>query len=95
MDRVCLVRNVAHTESGDHVAAHHYMMTGYSQRPDPTGQPIGSTIYPAYGSVLGRQLGWQDGLTREAGATTSALQEDQPDGRCASTAQQVLARSVG
>jgi hypothetical protein len=62
MDRVCLVRNVSHPESGDHTAAHHYMLTGYPQRSDPTGQPVGSTIYPAYGSVVGRELGWQDGL---------------------------------
>ena len=34
MDKVCLVKSIAHTESGDHVAATHYMLTGYPQRPD-------------------------------------------------------------
>lgn len=62
MDKVCLVRNVAHTESGDHVAAVHYMLTGYPQRPDPTGQPAGSVIYPAYGSVVSREQGWRNQL---------------------------------
>ena len=59
MDKVCLLRSVAHTESGDHTAANHYLLTGYPQRPDPTGQPAGSTIYPAYGSVVSRELGWR------------------------------------
>lgn len=59
MDKVCLVRSVAHTESGDHTAANHYLLTGYPQRPDPTGQPAGSVIYPAYGSVVSRELGWR------------------------------------
>src|SRR5438045_3295076 len=39
MDKVCLVRSIAHPESGDHTAASHYMLTGYPQRSDPTGQP--------------------------------------------------------
>jgi hypothetical protein len=59
MEKVCLVRSVAHPESGDHTAANHYLLTGYPQRSDPTGQPVGSVIYPAYGSVVGRQLGWR------------------------------------
>lgn len=62
MDKVCMVRSVTHTESGDHVAATHYMMTGYPQRPDPTGQPVNSLIYPAYGSVVARQKGWRNSL---------------------------------
>lgn len=62
MDKVCLLRSVCHTESGDHAAAHHYMLTGYPQRPDPTGQPINSVIYPAYGAVVSRELGWRRGL---------------------------------
>lgn len=47
MDKVCLIRSLAHSESGDHAAAAHYMLTGYPQRPDPTGQPVNATIYPA------------------------------------------------
>lgn len=62
MDKVCLLRSVSHTESGDHVAACHYMLTGYPQRPDPTGQPANSVLYPAYGSVVGREKGWQNSL---------------------------------
>ena len=62
MDKVCLLRSVAHSESGDHVAACHYLLTGYPQRPDPTGQPVGSVIYPSYGSVVGRELGWNQSL---------------------------------
>ncbi|MCI0362066.1 MAG: DUF1501 domain-containing protein [Planctomycetaceae bacterium] len=62
MDKVCLVKSIAHTESGDHVAATHYMLTGYPQRPDTSGQPVGSTVYPAFGSLVARQKGWQNGL---------------------------------
>jgi hypothetical protein len=59
MDKICLVRSVTHAESGDHVAACHYMLTGYPQRPDPSGQPANSVIYPSYGSVVSRELGWR------------------------------------
>lgn len=62
MDKVCLVKSIAHTESGDHVAARHYMLTGYPQRPDTTGQPVGSTIYPSFGSLVSKQQGWRNGL---------------------------------
>src|SRR5688572_11440223 len=60
MDKVCLVRSITHRESGDHVAAVHYMLTGYPQRPDPSGQPANSVIYPAFGSVVSREKGWQN-----------------------------------
>lgn len=59
MDRICLVRSVTHAQSGDHVAACHHMLTGYPQRPDPSGQPANSIIYPSYGSVVSRELGWR------------------------------------
>jgi len=62
MNKVCLVKSIAHTESGDHVAATHYMLTGYPQRPDVSGAPVGSTVYPAFGSLVARQKGWQNGL---------------------------------
>lgn len=62
MNRVCLVKSIAHPESGDHVAATHYMLTGYPQRPDVSGQPVGSTVYPMFGSLLARQKGWSNGL---------------------------------
>src|SRR5262245_16413258 len=62
MDKVCLVRSVSHAESGDHVAATHYMLTGYPQRPDPTGQPINPLIYPSYGAVVSREKGWHNAL---------------------------------
>jgi hypothetical protein len=62
MRRVCLLKTIAHTESGDHVAATHYMLTGHPQRPDPTGQPAGATIHPAFGAVVSRQRGWTNDL---------------------------------
>ena len=62
MDKVCVVRTIAHKESGDHAAATHYMLTGYPQRPDPTGQPSGSTIYPAFGSVVAHEKGWKNAM---------------------------------
>ena len=62
MDKVCQIRSIVHPESGDHVAAVHYMLTGYPQRPDPTGQPANSVIYPAFGSVVGREKGWRNSL---------------------------------
>lgn len=62
MDKVCLLKSIAHTESGDHVAATHYMLTGYPQRPDVSGAPVGSTVYPAFGSLVARQKGWKNGL---------------------------------
>jgi hypothetical protein len=62
MDKLCLIKSVSHSESGDHTAATHYLLTGYPQRPDPSGQPANSLIYPAYGSVVGRELGWQNAL---------------------------------
>lgn len=62
MDKVCVVKSIAHKESGDHAAATHYMLTGYPQRPDPTGQPSGTTIYPALGSVVAREKGWQNSM---------------------------------
>jgi hypothetical protein len=62
MDKVSLVKSIAHTESGDHGAATHYMLTGYPQRPDPTGIPVGSTVYPAMGSLVARQKGWRNAM---------------------------------
>ncbi|MFM9960189.1 MAG: DUF1501 domain-containing protein [Planctomycetaceae bacterium] len=62
MDKVCMIKSIVHGESGDHTAAMHYMLTGYPQRPDPTGQPVGSTIYPAFGSVIAKELGWRNSL---------------------------------
>lgn len=62
MDKVCLIKSLTHTESGDHTAATHYVLTGYPQRPDPAGQPANSLVYPAYGSVIGKELGWRNAL---------------------------------
>lgn len=62
MNDLCLLLSVAHTESGDHTAATHYMLTGYPQRPDPSGQPAGSLVYPAIGAVVGREQGWRNSL---------------------------------
>ena len=62
LHRLCLVKSIAHTESGDHTAATHYMLTGYPQRPDTSGVPVGSTVYPAFGSLVARQKGWRNNL---------------------------------
>ena len=63
MDKVCLLRGVTQEPAhSDHVAAIHYMMTGYPQRSDPSGQPINSTIYPSFGSVISRERGWRNSL---------------------------------
>jgi uncharacterized protein (DUF1501 family) len=63
MDKVCLLRSVTQDPPhSDHVAAVHYMMSGYPQRSDPSGQPVNSTIYPSYGSVVSRELGWRNAL---------------------------------
>lgn len=62
MDKICQIRSTAHTESGDHTAATHYVLTGYPQRPDPAGQPAGSLVYPSFGSVVNRELGWRNSL---------------------------------
>ena len=62
LDKVCLIKSIVHAESGDHAAATHYMLTGYPQRPDPTGQPAGSTIYPMFGSVVAKERGWKQGM---------------------------------
>ena len=63
MDKVCMIRSVTQDPPhSDHVAAVHYMMTGYPQRSDPSGQPINSTIYPSYGAVVGREKGWRNAL---------------------------------
>jgi hypothetical protein len=62
MDKICLIKSVTHPESGDHVAATHYLLTGYPQRPDPSGQPANSLVYPAYGSVIAREKGWHHAL---------------------------------
>jgi hypothetical protein len=61
-DKLCTLLTVSHPESGDHTTAVHYMMTGYPQRPDPTGQPTNSVIYPAYGSVISKEKGWQHSM---------------------------------
>jgi hypothetical protein len=62
MDKLCTLLTVSHPESGDHTTAVHYMLTGYPQRPDPTGQPVNSVIYPAYGSVISKEKGWQHSM---------------------------------
>ncbi|QDU09671.1 DUF1501 domain-containing protein [Gimesia aquarii] len=62
MDKVCLVKSIAHTMSGDHAAATHYMLTGYPQRPDPTGEPSGVVVFPSFGSVVGHEKGWKQAI---------------------------------
>lgn len=61
MHKVCQVRSIAHTGS-QHAEAMHFMLTGYPQVPDVNAAPVGSLIYPAIGSLVARQKGWQNGL---------------------------------
>ena len=61
VDKLCQLRTIVHT-GGQHAEATHFMLTGYPQIGDPTGQPIGSVVYPAYGSVIGREQGWRAGM---------------------------------
>jgi len=61
LDKLCQLRTIVHS-GGQHAEATHFMLTGYPQIGDPTGQPVGSVIHPAYGSVIGREKGWQDGM---------------------------------
>src|SRR5206468_2837236 len=61
MDKVCQVRTIVHSGS-QHAEACHFMLTGYPQVPDVNAAPVGSTVYPMFGSVVGREKGWKNGL---------------------------------
>ena len=61
MDKICQVRSIVH-QGGQHSEATHWMLTGYPQVPDVNGAPVGSTIYPCFGSVVSKELGWKNGL---------------------------------
>ena len=61
VDKLCQVRTIMHG-GGQHAEACHFMLTGYPQVPDVAAQPVGSTIYPMFGSIVGRQKGWRNGL---------------------------------
>ena len=61
MDKICQVRTIAHTGS-QHAEASHFMQTGYPQVPDVNAAPVGSTVYPCFGSIVGREKGWQGGM---------------------------------
>lgn len=61
MDKVCQVRSIVH-QGSQHSEATHWMLTGYPQVPDVNGAPVGSTIYPCFGSIVSKELGWNNGL---------------------------------
>lgn len=61
MDKVCQVRTIVH-QGSQHSEATHWMLTGYPQVPDVNGAPVGSTIYPCFGSVVAKELGWNRGM---------------------------------
>ena len=61
MDQVCQVRTIVHGGT-QHSEATHWMLTGYPQVPDVNGAPVGSTVYPCFGSVVSKELGWKNGL---------------------------------
>lgn len=61
MDKVCQVRTIVH-QGGQHTEATHWMLTGYPQVPDVNGAPVGSTVFPCFGSVVTKELGWKNGM---------------------------------
>lgn len=61
MDRVCQVRSIVH-QGSQHAEATHWMLTGYPQVPDVNAAPVGSLVYPCFGSVVARELGWKNGM---------------------------------
>ena len=61
MDKVCQVRSIVH-QGGQHAEATHWMLTGYPQVPDVNAAPVGSTVYPCFGSVVSKELGWKTGM---------------------------------
>ncbi len=61
MDKVCQVRTIVH-QGSQHSEATHWMLTGYPQVPDVNAAPVGSTVYPCFGSVVSKELGWKNGM---------------------------------
>jgi hypothetical protein len=61
MHKLCQVRSIVHTGS-QHAEACHFMQTGYPQVPDVNAAPVGSTVYPCFGSVVSREKGWAKGM---------------------------------
>ncbi len=61
MDKICQLRTVVHSGS-QHAEACHFMLTGWPQVPDPSANPVGSTVHPCYGSVVSEQQGWRAGM---------------------------------
>lgn len=61
MDKVCQVRSIVH-QGSQHSEATHWMLTGYPQVPDVNAAPVGSTVYPCFGSVVAKELGWKNGM---------------------------------
>ncbi|MBI3865214.1 MAG: DUF1501 domain-containing protein [Planctomycetia bacterium] len=61
MDKVCQVRTIVH-QGSQHAEATHWMLTGYPQVPDVNAAPVGSTVYPCFGSVVSKELGWKNGM---------------------------------
>lgn len=61
LDKLCQVRTIVH-QGSQHSEATHWMLTGYPQVPDVNGAPVGSTIYPCFGSVVAKELGWNAGM---------------------------------
>ena len=61
MDQVCQVRSIVH-QGSQHAEATHWMFTGYPQVPDVNAAPVGSVVYPCFGSVVSKELGWKAGM---------------------------------
>jgi len=61
MDKLCQVRTIVH-QGSQHAEATHWMLTGYPQVPDVNAAPVGSTVYPCFGSVVSKELGWKNGM---------------------------------
>jgi hypothetical protein len=61
MDKISLVLSVSHPSSV-HEQAAHFMLTGYQSVPPVASEDVPELIYPAYGSVITREKGWQHGM---------------------------------
>ncbi len=61
MDKLCQVRSIVH-QGSQHAEATHWMLTGYPQIPDVNAAPVGSVVYPCFGSVVAKELGWTNGM---------------------------------
>lgn len=71
LDKLCQVRTITHG-GGQHAEACHFMLTGYPQVPDVSAQPVGSTGYPMFGLIVGREKGCETDCRRTCSSRRAA-----------------------